>query len=164
MRALGERVTLLGRLGEGAEGFRYPLPTDLEFRPLPWYDRTSDPVGVARAALGSLVRFWRVLDDADVAILFGPSPLSVGFAILAKLRRRIVVLGVRQDYCEYVERRHPGSRALMLAASFGSHVQTDCDPVARSRCGIGAGAPLRLTRQVTADFDLADQHLRPRIG
>jgi glycosyltransferase involved in cell wall biosynthesis len=64
----------------------------------------------------SLARLWRVLDEVDCVWALGPHPLALAFAALAALRRRRVVLGVRQDYPEYVRSRHPGRRLTAVAA------------------------------------------------
>jgi glycosyltransferase involved in cell wall biosynthesis len=65
---------------------------------------------------GSLGRFWRLLDRVDGAWLLGPYPLSFVFVALARMRRRRVFLGVRQDWPTYVRSRHPGSRPLQAVA------------------------------------------------
>lgn len=104
-------VTLLGRLSDDpAEEARYDLPGDVGFIALPWYESATDPLGMARAAAGSLRRFWRALDGADVCWLLGPSPFAILFAAIAITRRRRVVLGVRQDLPSYTRSRHPGRR------------------------------------------------------
>ena len=109
-------VTLIGRLDPRPGRWHHPVPAGVAFAPLPHYPALSRPVGLLRAAARSLVHFWRVLDDVDSVWLFGPHPLVVGFAALAALRRRRVVLGVRQDFPAYVRARHPRRRALQLAA------------------------------------------------
>jgi len=64
----------------------------------------------------SLGAFWRVLAEVDAVWLLGPSPLTIMFALLAALRRRTVVLGVRQDLPRYARSRHPGRRSMLVAA------------------------------------------------
>jgi glycosyltransferase involved in cell wall biosynthesis len=48
--------------------------------------------------------------------LLGPHPLALAFALLAGLRRRRVVIGVRQDLPAYTRHRHPRRPALWIAA------------------------------------------------
>jgi glycosyltransferase involved in cell wall biosynthesis len=60
--------------------------------------------------LGSLRPFWRALDELDCVWILGPHPLAFPFAMMARLRRRRVVLGVRQESIPYMRSRHPGSR------------------------------------------------------
>ena len=118
---LGEQVqalTVLGRLadGLGADEGHYRLPAEAAFVALPWYASAADPPALARALAGSLRRFNRALDDADVCWLLGPSPFALAFAALALARRRRVVLGVRQDLPAYARSRHPGRRLHAAAA------------------------------------------------
>jgi glycosyltransferase involved in cell wall biosynthesis len=111
-----ERFTIVGRLAPGAERGRYPLGEQVDLVPLPYYARLSEPLPVLKALGGSVRRFWRALDDADCVWLLGPHPISFLFAAIATLRRRRVVLGVRQDLPEYTRNRHPRSRLLRLVA------------------------------------------------
>ena len=116
---LAERVeglTLIGRLREGTGSVRYPVPAAATFVPLPFYTSLANPLRALTAMPRSLRRFWRALDEVDTVWLLGPHPLSVAFAILARLRRRRVILGVRQDMPAYVRSRRPDQRALWLAA------------------------------------------------
>jgi glycosyltransferase involved in cell wall biosynthesis len=111
-----ERLTIVGRLDTGPGPTHYPLPEVVEFVPLPHYASLTRPLDVARSLIRSLRRFWAVLDDADAAWVLGPYPHSVAFALLARLRRRHLVLGVRQDFPTYVRSRRPGRRWMHLAA------------------------------------------------
>ena len=57
--------------------------------------------------LKSLAAFWRGLGELDAVWLLGPHPLVIAFAFMALLRRKRVVLGVRQDLPTYTRTRHP---------------------------------------------------------
>jgi glycosyltransferase involved in cell wall biosynthesis len=109
-------VTIIGRLTADDGSARYRIPDGVRFVALPHYESLSD----LRAALGSLGRslrtFSTALDDADVTWLFGPYLHSQLFAALALLRRRRVVLGVRQHFPDYVRARRPDRRWMHLAA------------------------------------------------
>jgi glycosyltransferase involved in cell wall biosynthesis len=108
-----ERLTVLGRLSpEGVGEARYPLGEDVGFAPFPYYAKLTDPRGFLRGALGTLVAFWRALDEVDCVAIFGPHPFAVPFVLIAWTRRKKVVLGVRQDTPAYVRSRHPGRRYL----------------------------------------------------
>ena len=48
----------------------------------------------------------------DCVWLLGPSPFAIVFAVLATLRRKQIVLGVRQDYPTYVRARLSGRRGI----------------------------------------------------
>jgi glycosyltransferase involved in cell wall biosynthesis len=117
LRELVERLTLVGRLDPDETRWHFPVPSAVDYSPLPHYRSLSRPLGVLSATGRSAARFWRVLDDADTVLLFGPNPLAILFALEALLRGRRVALGVRQDYPAYVKARHPGSRPLRVAAA-----------------------------------------------
>jgi glycosyltransferase involved in cell wall biosynthesis len=111
-----ERMTIVGRLRPSGAHGRYRLPPGTGFAPLPYYESLAAPLAAGRAMVSSLVGFWRALDDVDACWLLGPHPLAIAFAAIALARRRRVFLGVRQDFPEYVRRRHPGRRSLAIAA------------------------------------------------
>ena len=113
-----DRLILLGRVApdEAVAGPAVALPAGVEMVALPWWEDLSRPLDIARALPGSLRAFWRVLDEVDSVLLFGPSPLGLAFAVLARLRRRRVAIGVRMDYVRYITSRRPGRRDLALIA------------------------------------------------
>lgn len=111
-----ERLVLVGRVSPSRELTPYRCGTEAGFVPLPYYESLASPAAVVRAAAGSVRRFWRALREVDVVWLLGPHPLAVAFALLAALRGRRVVLGVRQDLPAYVRNRHPGRRSMRAAA------------------------------------------------
>ncbi|MGH2743961.1 MAG: glycosyltransferase [Thermoleophilaceae bacterium] len=111
-----DRVVFVARLDPAAERWHFRLPDELELAPLPYYRSLAGFTGVLRSAAGSARVFWRVLDDVDVVWLLGPHPLALLFALLARVRRREVVLGVRQELREYARRRHPGRPVVRIAA------------------------------------------------
>ncbi|HEX5224496.1 MAG TPA: glycosyltransferase family 4 protein [Solirubrobacteraceae bacterium] len=116
LRPLVERLVLVGRLEPTPGRSHYPLGADVEFVGLPYYASLTRPLDVVRSLGRSVSRFWRLLDDVDVVWLLGPYLHAFGFAALALMRRRRVVLGVRQDLPLYVRSRHPGSRWMAAAA------------------------------------------------
>jgi glycosyltransferase involved in cell wall biosynthesis len=109
-------IVLLGRLDPTPGRSHYPLPEDVRFVGLPHYPDLTHPILVARGLARSARRFWSVLADVDAAFLLGPSPMALVFAVLALVRGRRVVLGVRQNTALYVRKRHPGRRVIHLAA------------------------------------------------
>jgi glycosyltransferase involved in cell wall biosynthesis len=57
------------------------------------------------------------LDEVDVVWILGPNPpQALLFAVLGMLRRRKVVLGVRQNLPELIRHRRPGKRVVLCAA------------------------------------------------
>jgi glycosyltransferase involved in cell wall biosynthesis len=111
-----ERLVLLGRLDPEPGRSHYPLGDDVEFVGLPFYSSLMRPVQALASLGGSARRFWSALDDVDTVWLLGPYIHAIGFALLALLRRRRVVLGVRQDFPTYVRSRHPHARWAHRAA------------------------------------------------
>jgi glycosyltransferase involved in cell wall biosynthesis len=59
---------------------------------------------------------WRALDGADAVFSLGPYPHAIVLALIARIRRRRLILGVRQDFPAYIRHRHPGNRALQVVA------------------------------------------------
>lgn len=119
LAGLDERVdelTVLGRLHPDSRQARYPLGERVRFTALPYYPRLDRLQPVVRAFAGAMRRFWAILPDVDVVWLLGPNPFAVGFALLAMVRRKRVVLGVRSEMVSYVRSRHPGRRGLLGAA------------------------------------------------
>ncbi|MGH2968350.1 MAG: glycosyltransferase, partial [Solirubrobacteraceae bacterium] len=115
------RLVVVGRLDPAPGRWHYRLPDSAEFVALPYYARLTQPLAAGVAMLRSLRRFWHVVGGVDVVWLLGPHPLAIACAAIAKVRRRRVVLGVRQDMPRYVARRHPGSPAARTLASVLEH-------------------------------------------
>jgi glycosyltransferase involved in cell wall biosynthesis len=118
--ALAERLgglTLAGRLDPRPGAGPYRLGPAVTFVPLPFYETVTRPLSAGRQLLASMRHFWRVLDDVDTVWLLGPSPLALLFAAQTLLRRRALVLGVRQDTNAYVKSRHPHRRWIQLAGA-----------------------------------------------
>jgi glycosyltransferase involved in cell wall biosynthesis len=112
-----DRFVLIGRLNPSPDRARYEIPPEIEFVPLPYYESLTRPLPVLRPMLGSMRRFWRALDGVDAVWLLGPHPLALAFVVLARMRRKRVLLGVRQETRAYVRARHPGRRGLHAAAN-----------------------------------------------
>ena len=105
-----DRLVIAGKVDPRPGPAHYELSARTGFVELPYFPSLTDPIPAARAMLGSLTRFWRLLDEVDGVWLLGPHPLAIAFALLALVRRRSVTLGVRQDFPRYVRARHPGRR------------------------------------------------------
>jgi glycosyltransferase involved in cell wall biosynthesis len=109
-----ERVVVIGRLHPDGSG-RYPL-NRVRLLPLPFYPSLADVVPALKGMFASLRPYWRALDELDCVWILGPHPLAFPFALIARLRGRRVVLGVRQDSLEYMRSRHPGSKLRLMLA------------------------------------------------
>jgi len=111
-----DRLVVTGRLDPPPGTFPYRM-AGVEYVPLPYYESGTDLLSVLRTVPAGVKRVWRMLDDADVVWILGPNPPQVFvFAILAKLRRRRLVLGVRQHLPRLIRHRYPGNRQLPLLA------------------------------------------------
>jgi glycosyltransferase involved in cell wall biosynthesis len=111
-----ERLVLIGRLAPTGVKGRYALPGELELVPLAHYDSLANPLAVGRSLAASAHQMWRALDDVDVIWVLGPYPHAILLAIVARLRRRGVALGVRQNWPLYVRMRRPGRQWMHRAA------------------------------------------------
>jgi len=117
LASLTDRLVLVGRLDPLPGRAPYALPADVGFVGLPHYATLARPLAALLAGVRSLRRFDRLLGEVDGVVLLGPHPLAIAFAVLARLRRRRVVLGVRQDLPRYVRHRTPRRADLRLAAA-----------------------------------------------
>ncbi|MGI9020533.1 MAG: glycosyltransferase [Solirubrobacterales bacterium] len=100
---------VLGRAASPDAGADYELPPGPTLLPLPYYVSLRRLLSVAGSAAGTLRAMWRGLSQVDVVWVFGPHPLSLLLALLALVRRRRVILGVRQDTMRYFRARLPGN-------------------------------------------------------
>jgi glycosyltransferase involved in cell wall biosynthesis len=90
------------------------LPQSIELARLPYYGSLGDVRAVGRSIGGTLRSFWRGLARVDVVWIFGPHPLALVLVMLAAIRRKRVVLGVRQDTVEYFRSRVAARRSRLL--------------------------------------------------
>jgi glycosyltransferase involved in cell wall biosynthesis len=89
---------------------RLLLPAGVRVVDLPDYGNLRRLPAVARASVRTSVAFWRGLDEVDTVWAFGPHPFELLLVLLAGLRRKRVVLGVRQDTPAYFRSRLPSAR------------------------------------------------------
>jgi len=111
-------LQLFGRTDPGELGEYVPLPPEVELVELPHYGDLRQIPSVARALFGTANRFWKGLEQVDTVWIFGPHPFGLMLAGMAALRRRQIVLGVRQDTMAYFRSRLPSQRwkPLLLGA------------------------------------------------
>ncbi|UJA19992.1 glycosyltransferase [Thermoleophilia bacterium SCSIO 60948] len=106
-------VRLLGRISEGSDRARYELSPQITFVPLKSYSSLGRPLVAMAATIRSFRTAWRSLDEVDTVWALGPHPVGLMLVLIGLMRRRRVVLGVRQETISYVRSRHPGRRALI---------------------------------------------------
>jgi glycosyltransferase involved in cell wall biosynthesis len=109
--AVGRRfdeLVLFGRTVDRPAPSDYLLPEGVDLVRLPYYENLRRPGQVLQAALGTVCGLWRGLDRVDAVWAFnGPTPFALALVVLARLRRKPVVIGVRQDTVAYVRARLP---------------------------------------------------------
>ncbi len=112
-----DELVVFGRLSPTAGRAPYVVPADrVRFVALPSYPRTADVPRVMRAFRRSVQTFSRHTPALDGVWLFGPHPLSLAFAVVARRRGVRVFLGVRQDFPRYIAERLPSRRWLWAVA------------------------------------------------
>lgn len=109
------RLVIVGRLDAQPGRSHHKMPPETEFVALPDYPSLARGLQVLRATVVSVPTLWRSLDQVDAVWLLGPNPLGIVFALLAGLRRRRIVLGVRQDIVALTRSRH--GRGLTYAGA-----------------------------------------------
>jgi glycosyltransferase involved in cell wall biosynthesis len=109
-------LVFLARVDRRSGAAQHKMPSGTEVVEMPWVGSLSNPFDVVRMMVGSVRRFWRVLDRVDAVWLVGSYLVSFVFAAMAAARGKRVVLGVRQDLPQYARGRHPGRRWLHAAA------------------------------------------------
>jgi glycosyltransferase involved in cell wall biosynthesis len=103
-------IVLFGRTVRSGTPADYVLPRGVELVELPHYAKLDKLGQVARAAFGTATSMWRGLRRVDVVWVLGPHPFSLILIPMAFLRRRKVVLGVRQNTMGYYRARLPSKR------------------------------------------------------
>jgi glycosyltransferase involved in cell wall biosynthesis len=110
-----DELTIVGRLDPSPQPGGHPLSGEFTFVALPHYALAS-PRSVFSSLLATVRQFNRAVSGADTVWLQGPHPHALLLVAIALLRRRRIVLGVRQDYPRYVRNRRPGSRWMHRCA------------------------------------------------
>jgi glycosyltransferase involved in cell wall biosynthesis len=141
-----DEVVLLGRLDSAEGRATYAIPRQgVRFVALPHYPRVTSLHAMLRSLPRACATFAAELPRLDAVLLFGPHPVAVAFAAVARRHGTPLVLGVRQDYPRYIRRRLPSPRwrwAVTAAAGLD-----------RAFRELGRGAP-----RVVAGDDLARRY------
>lgn len=120
-----DELAVFGREDPTPSRSFYELPPDVRFVALPDYPRVSDIGPLLRSLRVGTRTFSRALRDLDGVWIFGPHPVSILFALIARRRGVPVYLGVRQNLPVYIRNRLPSRRwawavgaAWLLEGSF----------------------------------------------
>ncbi len=111
-----EDFVLIARGTGDRETTPYELPAGVRLARLPFYPSLRELGRVLAALPATIGAMWRALADVDAAWVSGVHPLGLLFVVLAALRRKRVVLLIRQDSLSYFRSRLPSrSWAPLLA-------------------------------------------------
>lgn len=114
-RHFGE-TTIFGRALRTDVRSDYTLPDGVGLAELPHYPSLRHLGRVLAAAWGTARAMWRNAGAVDALWVFGPGPFGLLLIAIARMRRRGVVVGVRQDTVAYYRARLPSGRWLPLLA------------------------------------------------
>jgi glycosyltransferase involved in cell wall biosynthesis len=112
-----DALVLFGRALPSSTEADYVMPEEVELVELPHYSSLRNFLEVLPTVVGTARAFWRGLDRVDTLWIFGPHPYAALLAVMAVLRRRHVVLGVRQHSVRLYESRVSGWRRLPSLAA-----------------------------------------------
>jgi glycosyltransferase involved in cell wall biosynthesis len=99
---------LFGRTSPGEAPPEYLTLVGVDVVELPYYSSLREVRRFARASPATIWAFWRALRRVDAVWVFGPHPFALALVLLAAIRKKRVVLGVRQDTVAYYRGRLPG--------------------------------------------------------
>jgi len=107
-----DALVLFGRTLHCDQPADYLLPSDVELVELPHYSQLSQLREVLKALAGTSAGMWRGLGEVDTVWVFGPHPFALLLVAMSFIRRKRVVLGVRQDTLSYFRARLRSRRWL----------------------------------------------------
>jgi glycosyltransferase involved in cell wall biosynthesis len=111
-----DECVIFGRAARGDEDADYVLPSGIRLVSLPNYANLRKLLQVTGSTARTATAMWRGLSSVDTVWVFGPHPFGFLLILLARLRRKRVALGVRQDTIRYHETRLGGRRWLPVLA------------------------------------------------
>lgn len=101
---------VLGRPDRTGDAATVPVAKGIPLAPIGDYSSLHAVAEVMKTLPTSVAGAWSAIGRADVVWIFGPHPVAVALAIIARIRRRPAVFGVRQDSRAYFAERGGGSR------------------------------------------------------
>jgi glycosyltransferase involved in cell wall biosynthesis len=103
-----DRFAVIARETDDVTEAPNPLPPGLELIPLPHYPSLRQVVRVLAAAPATLGAMWRALAGLEAVWVTGVHPIGLMLACMGILRRKRVVLLIRQDSPRYFKYRLSG--------------------------------------------------------
>lgn len=101
-------LTLIARRTEDAATTPFELPPQVRLSPLPHYRSLRDLGQVLRAMPATVRALWLALSQLDAVWVSASNPVGLLVMALAGLRRRRILILVRQDTMRYFRSRLPG--------------------------------------------------------
>jgi glycosyltransferase involved in cell wall biosynthesis len=106
-----DEVVIFGRVDPAPGRSHYVLPSErLRFVELPHYPSITRVGEQLRVMLATKRRFEKALADIDAVWIFGPHPMALLLALVARRHGVPLFLGARQDYPQYIRHRLPSRR------------------------------------------------------
>jgi glycosyltransferase involved in cell wall biosynthesis len=112
-----DQLVLFGRALRSTEAAEYVMPKNVELVELPHYSSLRRFFEVLPTVSRTAREFWRGLDRVDTLWVFGPHPYAALLALMGTVRRRRVVLGVRQHSVQLYDARVTGWRRVPSLAA-----------------------------------------------
>lgn len=161
-----DHAVFLGRTTYAETPEQYLPLIGLDLVELPYYRSLFEFREFARASPATIWRFWRALRRLDAVWVFGPHPFALVLVMLAAIKKKRVILGVRQDTVAYYRGRLPSRRwnpllllAYLLDASYRAFASsmraTVVGPEIARRYGNRASV-LPMTVSVVRALDVVD--------
>ena len=137
-----DEVVLFGRLDPRTGRSPYAIPEEgVRFVPFPHYARVTSIGRLLRALPRTRSIFEAELERLDAVWIFGPHPLALELARIARRRGTPLFLGIRQDYRRYIGGRLP-SRAWLWAVPAAHALDLAFRRLARDAPTVAVGAEL----------------------
>ena len=105
-----ERAVLIGRTAHDRPPKQVPLLNPPPIIELPYYGNLRELGPFLRGLPIAIWRIWRAVGTLDIVWVFAGGPMALVVAVLARVRRRRVVVGVRQQTDQYWRHRLRGRR------------------------------------------------------
>jgi glycosyltransferase involved in cell wall biosynthesis len=161
-------LVLFGRTISAEDDADYVLPPHVRLVRLPHYSSLNRFFEVLPTVGRTALAFWRGLGQVDTLWIFGPHPYAVLLAVMATVRRRNVVLGVRQHSVRLYEVRVRGWRRVPSLAAvraldrafrlFGRHLKMTVQGVELAEhYGMGRRAVLPMTESIVRAEDVVSE-------
>jgi glycosyltransferase involved in cell wall biosynthesis len=114
-----DRFVLIARATGDAEATPYELPGDIELAELPFYPSLRAIGKVLARMPATIGAMWRALAGVDVIWVSGVHPFGLLLIALAAMRRKRIVLLIRQDSPRYFRSRLPSRAWAPLLVPLG---------------------------------------------